>query len=133
MVGRVKTLIAKRFTFDAAHQLPNHDGKCRRLHGHTYVIEVQVSGPVRPPMGEPDEGMVLDFGVISAVWKGDLEPMLDHRFLNETLPTDYWPTTAENIARFLLDAFTAGLDATGVVVERVRVWETPTSCATVES
>jgi 6-pyruvoyltetrahydropterin/6-carboxytetrahydropterin synthase len=38
--------ICRSFSFDSAHQLPNHDGKCRHLHGHTYRTEVELWGPV---------------------------------------------------------------------------------------
>ena len=45
----------KEFDFDAAHFLPNYNGKCEHLHGHTYKLVVKVEGT-------PDhEGMVLDF------------------------------------------------------------------------
>ena len=36
--------LAKEFTFDAAHSLPNSDGPCRRLHGHTYRAVVFARG-----------------------------------------------------------------------------------------
>lgn len=48
--------ITKRVEFDAAHRLPSHAGRCRNLHGHRYVLEVCVAGPVC------SRGMVLDFG-----------------------------------------------------------------------
>ncbi|NES98612.1 MAG: 6-carboxytetrahydropterin synthase QueD, partial [Desertifilum sp. SIO1I2] len=35
-------IIYKEFRFEAAHHLPHHDGKCRRLHGHSWVGRVQV-------------------------------------------------------------------------------------------
>jgi 6-pyruvoyltetrahydropterin/6-carboxytetrahydropterin synthase len=38
--------VRKCFTFDAAHQLPNHGGKCRHPHGHTYKVEVALTGPM---------------------------------------------------------------------------------------
>ena len=51
-VACVKTSVTRSFTFEAAHQLPWHPGKCRELHGHGYRLEVTVEGPVG------DNGMV---------------------------------------------------------------------------
>ncbi len=36
--------IAKEFSFDMAHMLDGHDGKCQNLHGHTYKLQVEVAG-----------------------------------------------------------------------------------------
>lgn len=118
MLGR----IAKRFSFDAAHMLPNHDGKCRNLHGHTYLVEVEFSGQLVE--SGPKEGMVVDFSDVKAIWKEHLEPLLDHRYLNETL-VELDVTTAEKIAWWIWDRF----DAHDLTPDRVRVWETPTSWA----
>ena len=38
--------IGKLFKFEAAHRLPNHPGKCKNLHGHSYKLEVVVNGEV---------------------------------------------------------------------------------------
>lgn len=123
------TRITKIWTFDAAHLLPKHQGKCGRLHGHTYKVEVTVTGPVNT--GDvPDEGMVIDFYVLSQIWKEHLEPLLDHQYLNDTLPLSAHPTTAENIAGWIGGQF-AGLLPGGIQLARVRVWETPTGYAEV--
>lgn len=121
--------IAKRWTFDAAHMLPNHDGKCARLHGHTYVVEVMVEGALQT--SGPAEGMVVDFYHLSAIWKNELEPMLDHRYLNDTIPGAWHPTTAENISRCIANYFTyeLALLRPPVRLYAVRVWETPTGYA----
>lgn len=125
--------ISKEFRFEAAHELPNHDGKCRNLHGHSYVFSVQLSGPVNTTEGASSEGMVLDFGEVSKVWKA-LEPKLDHRYLNEVLPLEYLPSTAENIARYLVDYFRTCIESedgdNDVFVDSVTVFETATSSAT---
>lgn len=118
--------ISKSFTFDAAHQLPNHDGKCAHLHGHTYKVEVICEGYIKPADGSPDEGMVIDFGEVKAAWKR-LDAQLDHQFLNDVVPDKYQPTTAENIASFILAELVAAVPQ----VVGVRVWETPTSCVEV--
>ena len=51
----MRTSVTTSFTFEAAHQLPWHSGKCRNSHGHRYRLEVPVEGPIGP------NGMVLDF------------------------------------------------------------------------
>jgi 6-pyruvoyltetrahydropterin/6-carboxytetrahydropterin synthase len=117
--------ISKTFKFEAAHSLPNHDGKCKNPHGHSYRVVVYVRGPVCREPDHPKEGMVLDFADIKAVWKSHLEPNLDHKDLNVTM--NGMVTTAENIAGRILATFRANL----VPVDKVEVWETETSCASV--
>ncbi|MDF9502052.1 6-carboxytetrahydropterin synthase, partial [Bacillus cereus] len=39
-----RTLVSKEFTFDAAHHLFHYEGKCKSLHGHTYHLQIAVSG-----------------------------------------------------------------------------------------
>lgn len=117
--------VSKVFRFEAAHSLPNHDGKCRNPHGHSYKVVVCVKGEVNEKQDHAKEGMVIDFADIKAVWKHSLEPLLDHKNLNETLPIS--TTTAENIAGWALLVFRANL----VPVDKVEVWETETSCACV--
>lgn len=114
--------ICKVFSFDAAHQLPLHDGKCRNLHGHTYRVEVEFEGELIE--SGPKSGMVVDFGDVKAVWKENVEPLLDHRYLNDTLD-DIPVTTAEWIAYWIFERFTRA----GLPPFAVRVWETPTSWA----
>src|SRR4051812_36396435 len=114
--------IGKRFAFEAAHSLPEHDGKCRRPHGHSYRVEVTVVG--EPMTVGAKSGMVVDFGDVSEVWKRRCEPLLDHRDLNESL-VGVPVTTAEWIARWLFELFASEL----VGVERVRVFETASSFA----
>lgn len=136
----MRATLRKRWTFDAAHHLPSHAGKCQRLHGHTYTVEVEVAGPIRNDRahaGTSTHGMVVDFADLSAIWKRDLEPVLDHQNLNATIgPLLPGPTTAENIAAFVLAVFQEGL-VLGVKgaaqVESVTVWETPTGSATVRA
>jgi len=118
--------LTKEFKFEAAHQLLNHQGKCRNLHGHSYKVVVELVGEVQGQTGMSDEGMVVDFDEVKAVWN-TLEPLLDHRNLNETLGPHIGPTTAENIAGWLLAAFVENLPQTTAVT----VYETATSSATV--
>lgn len=71
--------ITKSFAFDAAHWLPGvpEDHKCRRLHGHTYRVEIGLEGELDAAMG-----WVADYGRISAAFRPLLEE-LDHHCLNE--------------------------------------------------
>jgi len=117
--------VCKVFRFEAAHKLPNHDGKCKNLHGHSYRVEVEAAGEGGPADGRADEGMVLDFAVLKAAW-APLHARLDHKFLNDVLEM---PTTAENLAGYLLGE----LRVTVPEVTAVRVWETAGAWAEVRA
>lgn len=114
----MKTSVTKTFTFDAAHQLPWHEGKCRHLHGHTYRLEVTVVGPLS------EDGIVMDFGDISRVVRSSIIERYDHTFLNDFIEN---PT-----AEILAVEFFKQLEAGGLPLSRLSLWETPTSYATVE-
>jgi len=91
--------LTKEFRFEASHQLIKHDGKCARLHGHSWIFEVEVVGFTF--LGGPKENMVMDYGDISAVVKPVIEEYLDHHHLNETLNEEM--PTSEFIAKWLWD------------------------------
>lgn len=134
-------VITKRFEWDMAHRLPNHAGKCRHLHGHRYVAEIDVTGPVLPAGSGSSSGMVLDFGVIKdfvnvAIGSWDHKLMLwgqdplASAFMQDVFEdagvmfVSYVPT-AENIAKEIAEL----LRLSGLNVTRVRVYETPTGWA----
>jgi 6-pyruvoyltetrahydropterin/6-carboxytetrahydropterin synthase len=125
----MRAAIRKTFRFEAAHSLPNHEGKCRELHGHSYTVELAFEGDVKPPRGQSDDGMVVDFLAVADWWRREVEPLVDHRFLNETMPERFLPTTAEHIAGWVLSL----LVETGLPATEVTVWETPTASATVRA
>lgn len=87
--------IYKEFTFEAAHVLPAvpEGHKCGRLHGHSFRVEVHVSGPLDTRLG-----WVLDFADIKTVVKPVIA-RLDHYYLND-IPGLENPTS-ENVARWL--------------------------------
>ncbi|MDP9404839.1 MAG: 6-carboxytetrahydropterin synthase QueD [Actinomycetota bacterium] len=109
----MRTRVTRSFTFDAAHELPWHSGKCRRLHGHTYRLEVSAEGPL------DDNGVVVDFDDVESVVRREVLERFDHRFLNELMENP----TAELVAQ---DAWKR-LEAAGLRVVRLRLWETPES------
>jgi 6-pyruvoyltetrahydropterin/6-carboxytetrahydropterin synthase len=91
----MRVTVCKELRMAAAHRLPHHDGKCHRMHGHTYVVRVYVNGPVQEVSDmNPQSGMVVDFGVIKTFLE-KVESRFDHNFLNESL--EEYPT-AERIA-----------------------------------
>lgn len=89
--------LTKKFRFEAAHVLPRHDGKCRRLHGHSWQGEVIVRGDQLCREG-PKAGMVVDFGDMKQPIKEMVDRYLDHHYLNETLPMEN--PTSEEVARW---------------------------------
>ena len=118
--------VTQEFKFDAAHNLgDDYLGKCKSLHGHTYKVQVTVS--LKDGESLDEYGMVVDFGKIKEIWKKELEPMFDHKYLNETLD---FITTGENIVKFLFDKFSEYLNSDRINVYKVELWETPTSKTT---
>ncbi len=73
--------ITRRLEFDAGHRIPNHEGHCRHIHGHRYVIEVTLLGDVLNHQGYADDGMVLDFGDIKKLTNELIVSKWDHAFL----------------------------------------------------
>ena len=119
--------ITKRFTFEASHELPYHLGKCHDLHGHSYVLEVILTGTVNDDReSDPESGMVLDFDRISSVVKPFIAEYLDHKHLNDTILKN---PTAENIALHILQFLLVnlpGADKASDPEVRVRLQETET-------
>lgn len=93
-------VIYKEFRFEAAHHLPHHDGKCRRLHGHSWVGRVYVKGEKLIAEGSK-QGMVMDYGDIKQYLKPLLDNFLDHYYLNET--TGLENPTSEAIAKWIYE------------------------------
>jgi 6-pyruvoyltetrahydropterin/6-carboxytetrahydropterin synthase len=94
--GAVATAeISKEFTFEAAHRLPNvpEGHKCGRLHGHSFRVELNVTGPI-----EPESGWLMDFADLKTHFKPLLR-CLDHNYLNEIEGLEN--PTSENIARWI--------------------------------
>lgn len=114
-----KHLIYKEVDISAGHFLRNvpEDHKCARPHGHNYKVEIWVVGN---DAHLPENGMILDFGVISEAVK-----QWDHIVLNDHPPfSEDLNPTAENLALFLRKDIAAlgQMPSTSV---SVRVWETP--------
>lgn len=112
--------IFKVFTLEAAHRLPNvpTGHKCSRLHGHSFRIELKVSGEP----GE-DNGWIMDFSELKAAFK-PLYDQLDHNYLND-IPGLENPTS-ERLAMWIWDRLKPALP----LLSEVTVHETCTSGCT---
>ncbi len=110
--------LRKTFQFEAAHLLPRlpETHKCRRLHGHSFQVEIVVSGEL-----DSELGWVMDYADMSASFKS-LWEQLDHRYLNEVPGLDN--PTSENIAIWIWDRLKPSLP----LLSEVVVAETCTAC-----
>jgi 6-pyruvoyltetrahydropterin/6-carboxytetrahydropterin synthase len=108
--------------FSAAHSLRGYQGKCERLHGHNWKVEVVVSA-----LELNSGGMVLDFSDLKKITSRVLE-YLDHKNLNELECFIRVNPSSEEIARYIFLKLKSALK--GNRLEEVRVWETDNSCAT---
>lgn len=99
--------------------LPHHPGRCARLHGHSYRLEVALEGPLQS--SGPAAGMVMDFDALSQIVHESVMAALDHRSLNELIENP----TAEHIVGWIWRRLEPQLPP---LVELV-LWETQTACA----
>jgi 6-pyruvoyltetrahydropterin/6-carboxytetrahydropterin synthase len=109
--------IFRAFTIEAAHRLPNVPAghKCARLHGHSFRIELHISGAV-----DAHSGWVMDFADVKAAFQPIFE-QLDHHYLNEIAGLEN--PTSENLARWTWQQMKKSLPQ----LSKVVVHETCTS------
>jgi 6-pyruvoyltetrahydropterin/6-carboxytetrahydropterin synthase len=107
------TRLTCSFTFEAAHRLPWHPGKCAGLHGHSYRLDVTVTGPL------DDNGIVMDFDDLQAAVHGLVIDQWDHSDLNLILDNPTAELLANRAWELLAEA--------GIPLVGVRLWETPQS------
>ncbi|MDR3319415.1 MAG: 6-carboxytetrahydropterin synthase QueD [Desulfovibrio sp.] len=91
--------LAVRDDFSAAHALRGYEGKCERLHGHNFAVEMTVEGQKLTD----DTALLLDFSILKTILK-DILAGLDHGVLNETPPFDAINPSSENLARHIWQA-----------------------------
>ena len=106
--------------FSAAHRLPDYDGDCKNLHGHTWAAEFLIEGDVKK------NGMVEDFKTLKKLLDGILP---DHKYLNDFVENP----TAENLARYLFDKFSAALAARGLKLKQIELWENENASAIIQA
>ncbi len=130
--------ITRRFEIDAGHRVRGHEGKCRSLHGHRYVIEFTVCGPELDHLGR-----VVDFTVVKQALGTWLDREWDHAMVlweSDPVAALYdndgplsghkvclvpFNPTAENMAEYLLNAIAPNWLTEPLVCTQVVVRETP--------
>jgi len=136
----MSTSVTVRVYFEAAHRLHNPEksdewnrqvfGKCNNVygHGHNYVLEVVVTGPVNP-----ESGYLIDMKDLKGVLHRTVVVDVDHRHLNREVPwLEGVIPTAENLARVFSERIAPELPE-GVRLEAVTVHETERNSATFRS
>ena len=110
--------------YDSAHYLRKYQGKCEKLHGHRYTVEIALATETLT-----EGGLAFDFVDIKKHLRA-LADWLDHENINELPPFDEIEPSAENQARFFYDELKRRLpDDMARAVLYARVWETPTQWA----
>jgi 6-pyruvoyltetrahydropterin/6-carboxytetrahydropterin synthase len=139
-----KIRITKRFHFEMAHTLYEYDGLCRNIHGHSYNLEVTVTGEPRNEPGHPKDGMVIDFGELKNIVKTNIVNVFDHALMvNHLVPEAQkdllqkvtsrvivvgFQPTSENLVVYIA-AILQPLLPSGVTLFSIRLYETETSFA----
>lgn len=118
------TTVTKLFEFEACHHLPQYDGACHNIHGHSYKLEVTVSGQVSKNENDPKCGMIIDFKDLKAIVKSVAVDKYDHSNLNEFFPN---PTAEIMVKQIAVDIMSKLPQ--GVYLMSCKLWETSTSYA----
>ncbi|HSR18935.1 MAG TPA: 6-carboxytetrahydropterin synthase [Ignavibacteriaceae bacterium] len=124
--------IAKEFRWEMGHRLPEHFGKCKNIHGHSYKMIVELNGEVNA------EGMVLDFYDLKKIVNPIVEK-LDHSFLVYSGDEEIiaflekmdskkvivgFQSTVENITRYFLGEISKNKFPSNISSLKVKVFET---------
>lgn len=144
--------ITRKIEFDAGHRIPDHKSKCFNVHGHRYVLEATIDGPIRDKPGS-DYGMILDFGDLKTImmetvheyldhaligWRHDtaliaaVTSLIEHTGVHKTVWMETVPTV-ENLARLAFDLINKRIATRQTLVPQkdrftltcVRLYETP--------
>lgn len=123
--------LTKTIRFEASHQLEHHDGKCQRLHGHSWLADVTLGGDALHRAG-PQMGMLFDYSRLRKLLDEHVVDRLDHHHLNDAIPV--YPTS-ENIARWIGETVMVALEGLGefefgLWLDSVTIHETCTTACT---
>ena len=111
-------LLRIRRKFSAAHKLPDYDGDCHNLHGHTWYVVFEIEGTVQP------SGMIYDFKILKPLLDSILP---DHKFLNDFVPNP----TAENLSQYIFDKAAQVLKEKNLALKTLELWENEDSACVI--
>lgn len=109
--------------FAAAHQLRNYTGKCEKLHGHNWKVEVILKGEKLN-----NTGLLIDFKEVKEATDRILEE-LDHSFLNELPQFKDQNPSSENIAVYIFENLSSKLNNNQIKISKVTAWESDSASA----
>lgn len=132
--------LTKEFRFEGAHALTGYDGKCRHIHGHSYILYVTVKGRPANPDGTPKAGMLIDFTDLKKIVNENITDRFDHTLiLRDTAPISSdiadayervmivpFQPTCENLVSYFAEIIRKALPE-GVSLHSLRLHETATS------
>jgi 6-pyruvoyltetrahydropterin/6-carboxytetrahydropterin synthase len=110
--------------FAAAHQLRGYMGKCEKLHGHNWRVQLVINSDKVNEIG-----LAIDFHELKKM-TNEFVSALDHSVLNEIFPFTEINPSSENIARWLYDSMSKKFGNSTIQVSSVTVWESETASAT---
>jgi 6-pyruvoyltetrahydropterin/6-carboxytetrahydropterin synthase len=110
--------------FASAHQLRGYKGKCERVHGHNWKVQVYV---LAERLNEID--ITIDFHDLKKMTE-EIVGQLDHSFLNDIFPFTEKNPSSENIAKWIYDSLRKRIDNDDISLSAVTVWESDTASAT---
>lgn len=116
--------ITKIYTFEACHHLPHYVGACHNLHGHSYKLEVTVTGVQEESPAESHYGMIMDFKELKKIIE-EVAGKYDHSNLNDFFKNP----TAENMVEKIAGDITLKLIPYEVKLVSCKLWETADSYA----
>jgi 6-pyruvoyltetrahydropterin/6-carboxytetrahydropterin synthase len=124
VVKKQKIKIGRLFKFESAHKLPGEKiyGKCSNLHGHSYSLEVEISGYVN------EKGWVCNFSEIKDFVNELIINRYDHHNLNDFIDLP----TAENILLQIYNDLRAAFKNKKYKLSRLKLWENEKSYAEIE-
>lgn len=118
--------IMRKFELSCSHRLElDYESPCRRIHGHNYMIEVELSAPKLD-----SNGMVLDFKVLKNIFAAKVRTILDYKDIDKVLPFN---TTTEYLAYWILNQINYSLTGMSPHCTKVTVYETGDCCASWEA
>ncbi len=132
--------ITKEFRFEGAHALKNYDGKCKHIHGHSYIMYVTIKGEPIQDKESPKNGMLIDFTDLKSIVNNHIINKFDHSLvLRDDSPLaeeiaqayqnviifDFQPT-CENIVSYFAQIIKEHLPQ-NLELHSIKLYETATS------